>query len=113
MIDRETFSITYDNFDKEVVVEIIDIFISEYADRMAAIRKAIDERDFDGLNKCSHSLKGVVANFYDDTTHHLARQLEMKGKEEVIDGAGEIYLELKESAGALLEELKDLRAQYV
>ncbi len=113
MIDRETFSMTYDNFDKEVVVEIIDIFIAEYADRMAALRKALDERNFDGLNKHSHSLKGVVANFYDDTTHHLARQLEMKGKEEIFEGAEDIYRELKVAAESLLGELKELRTRYI
>lgn len=113
MIDRETFSMTYDNFDKEVVVEIIDIFISEYPDRMASIRKAIDEQNFEGLNKLSHSLKGVVANFYDDQTHQLARQLELKGREKVLDGAGDLFARLKESAAALVDELKEIRLQYI
>lgn len=113
MIDRKTFSMTYENFDKEVVVEIIDIFIAEYPERMAAIKKALDESDFDALNKHSHSLKGVVANFYDDTTHQLARQLEMKGKGQELAGAPELFHQLREGAQNLVEELKEIRLQYV
>lgn len=113
MIDRETFIMTYDNFDKEVVVEIIDIYIAEYPDRMAALRKAIDDQNFDALNKHSHSLKGVVANFYDDPTYQLARRLENLGKEHVSDGAEDIFQQLKLASSALLEELKELRHQYL
>lgn len=113
MIDRETFNMTYENFDKEVVVEIIDIFISEYADRMGAIRKALDEVNFDGLNKHSHSLKGVVANFYDDQTQQLARQMEMMGKEQKTEGAEELFGHLKSSTFALVEELKEIRSLYL
>ncbi|MCE1167751.1 MAG: Hpt domain-containing protein [Sphingobacteriia bacterium] len=113
MIDKETFRTTYDLFDKEVVCEIIDIYIAEHPDRMKNLAIAVENSDFDALNKLAHSLKGVIANFYDDVAYHHAKALEMKGKERVIEGAAELLNELKVSSTALLEELKEIKKSYV
>jgi HPt (histidine-containing phosphotransfer) domain-containing protein len=113
MIDRAAFDELYGNFDKEVVVDIIDIFINEYAGRMQAIEDAIVNADFDALNKRCHSLKGVVSNFYDEDTRSLAYALEQKGK--LCDGSDlmAIYLKLKPATESLLIELKGLRNRFL
>lgn len=112
MIDRATFSANYEIFDKEIVKEIIDIYIQEYPDRMINLQKNIADKDFEGLYKNAHSLKGVTANFFDKDTEELARQLEAKGKENDDSGLEDIFAQLKESSEKLIEELKQLGEEY-
>lgn len=112
MIDRATFSSNYEIFDKEIVKEIIEIYISEYPDRMVNIRKNIDEKDLDSLYKNAHSFKGVTANFFDKDTEEIARQLESKGKEGDDSGLEDLYTQLKETSEKLVDELKGLSKEY-
>lgn len=112
MIDRGIFSANYEIFDKEIVREIIDIYIQEYPDRMVNLKKNIEENDFESLYKNAHSLKGVTANFFDNDTEELARQLESKGKQEDGSGLQEIYDQLKHTSEKLIDELKELKKEY-
>jgi HPt (histidine-containing phosphotransfer) domain-containing protein len=113
MIDKVTFKGMYDNFDKEVIVEIIDIFISEYPERMVSIQEAIQLNDLDNLYRRCHSLKGVIANFYDEDARILAFALEQKGKNGDPSGLAELFEQLKPAAEKLLVELKAIRADYL
>jgi HPt (histidine-containing phosphotransfer) domain-containing protein len=113
MIDKVTFNEMYDNFDKEVVVEIIDIFINEYPARMQAIHEAILSLDFDAINKRCHSLKGVISNFYDEEARSLAYVLEQKGRQCDSTGLLETFVLMKPATESLLNELKALRNRYI
>jgi HPt (histidine-containing phosphotransfer) domain-containing protein len=112
MIDRATFNANYEIFDKEIVKEIIEIYIQEYPDRMVNLQKNIEEKDLESLYKNAHSLKGVTANFFDKDTEDLARQLEIKGKEGDDSGLEELYAQLKETSEKLVDELKELIKEY-
>lgn len=112
MIDRATFSANYEIFDKEIVKEIIDIYIQEYPDRMTNLQQNIADKDLESLYKNAHSLKGVTANFFDKETEELARQLEAKGKDGDASGIEDIFVQLKESLEKLIEELKVLGEEY-
>lgn len=112
MIDRTTFSANYEIFDKEIVKEIIEIYIQEYPERMENIQKNIQENDLDSLYKNAHSLKGVTANFFDKDTEEVARILEAKGKDGDASGLEELYKQLIEVSGKLIDELHALGKEY-
>ena len=112
MIDKKTFAENYEIFDKEIVKEIIDIYLQEYPDRIINLRTNIYQNDFDSLYKNAHSFKGVTANFFDNQTVELARQLETKGKEQDGTGLNELLELLKESSENLIDELKALAEEY-
>lgn len=112
MIDKAMFNSTYEIFDKEMVKEIIDIYIDEYDDRILTLGKNIHDRDMNALYRNAHSMKGVTANFFDAETEQLARQLEIKGKEEDRSGLEELYEALKKSSSKLVEDLKILALAY-
>jgi len=112
MINRETFSLNYEIFDKEIVKEIIDIYIQEYPDRMVNIKKYIDDNNLEELYKEAHSLKGVTANFFDEDTVEIARQLESKGKENDNSGLNDLYEELLVTSQKLIDELEALGKEY-
>ncbi len=63
MINKDDFKERFGHFDKEIVVEIINIFIEEYDDRITKITAYIEEQNIDALRKAIHGFKGVIANF--------------------------------------------------
>jgi HPt (histidine-containing phosphotransfer) domain-containing protein len=112
MIDKKQFLENFQYFDNEVILEIINIFINEYPDRMETLKKNIAEKDFDQLKFNAHSLKGVVANFVAPEVQELARQLEMKGAQKELEGAEALFNELHEKADIMLEELQELKKNF-
>jgi len=112
VIDKTVFLDTFQYFDKPIVIEIIDIFISEHPERMKKIEKAIREKDFTALKFDAHSLKGVIANFIAEEPFQLAKELEMKGVEEDGSNLEELFNALKTASQALLEDLKKLRPEF-
>ncbi|MCF8228758.1 MAG: Hpt domain-containing protein [Bacteroidales bacterium] len=113
VIEKEEFRQNFKPFDKEIVVEIIDIFIQEWPDRQKEIQKNIEEGDFESLRFNAHSLKGVVANFIADEPKTLAKQLEDNAKEKIDDDNLAKFQELTKLINELIEELKEIKEEYV
>lgn len=111
MIDRVKFNENFQYFEKEVIIEIIDIFASEYQERFTNLDKNMKERDFEKLKFNTHSLKGVVANFMDPVTIELTRKLDEAAKLKTEAGLDEIYSNLKNSCNSLLGELNSIRTE--
>jgi HPt (histidine-containing phosphotransfer) domain-containing protein len=113
IIEKDRFRENFQYFDKEVVLDIINIFLDEYHDRINAIRTNIDQKDFDQLRFNAHSLKGVVANFIAPEVQNAARAMEMKGSNKDLNDIDALYSELKEKADVMVEELTELRNNYL
>ena len=112
-IDRNQFVENFQYFDKEIVLEIIDIFINEYPDRIRAINDSIEAQNFDDIKFHSHSIKGVIANFCAQNPEQQARELELLGTNKDTSGLTEMFEEFKTSSAELVEELKEMRQQYM
>ncbi len=112
MINRIQFSNTYQNFDNSVVCEIIDIYIEELPKRLKDIQLDITNHDFEQLVKDAHSIKGVIANFYDETARHLAYTLEEKGKAKDPDGLTSVFGDFRLACESLAIELMSLKKEY-
>ena len=95
-----------------MVLEIINIFLEEYPQRMETLQTNINERDFDQLRFNAHSLKGVVANFVAPEVQELAKTLELKGANKDIKDLDTIYNELKDKADVMVSELKELKNHF-
>jgi len=113
VIDKAQFTETFQYFDNEIVVEIIDIFLKEYSERIDSLTESIKSVDYDGLKFNAHSMKGVVANFVAPSVEQQAKELEMMGSEKNMDGVNELFETFKLSSASLVEELKELKEQYV
>ncbi len=112
MIDHQKFINNFKYFDKEIVCEIIELFIEEYPSRFSTLQQNINESDFESIQFNAHSLKGVISNFLAPDTKELARQLEEKGKKNNPDNISELFEELKSSTEKLLKELEILKNKY-
>lgn len=113
IISKEQFIENFQYFDKEVVVEIINIFIDEYPERISLLQKNIDEKDFDQIRFNAHSIKGVIANFVAPEVHEMAKQLEMKGTNKDDQGIEDLFAEFKQKTQLMLEELIELKESFV
>ncbi len=113
VIDTVQFNETFQYFDNEIVVEIIDIFLTEYPERIKSMEDSINAVDYDGLKFSSHSIKGVIANFVAPTVEEQAKKLEIMGNEKNMDGASELFSKFKISTAALVDELKVIKEDYL
>ncbi len=109
MIDRQKFNDNFQYFDKEIIVEIIDIFITEYDERYRNLRQNVQEKDFVKLKFNAHSLKGVIANFMDPVTIDLSRRLDEMAKNKTEAGLTELYNDLEKNSELLLQELISIK----
>jgi len=112
MIDKAIFSSNYEIFDKDVVCEIITIYIQEYPDRMTKLADVIHTGNFDQIYKTAHSLKGVTANFFDKESEELARTIEEKGRAGDGSGLEDLFVKLKASTDRLVIDLASLQKEY-
>lgn len=112
MIDKEIFNSNYEIFDKEIVSEIITIYIDEYPDRMVKLHDVIKSGNLDQVYKIAHSLKGVTANFFDKESEELARTIEEKGRSGDGSGLEDLFVKLKASTDKLVIDLAELKKEY-
>lgn len=111
MIDKEIFKENFKYYDNEVIVQIMDIFLGEYAGNLEVIQKSILELDYITLNHKAHGLKGVVA-YMSEELSELCQELETKGKENNGNGLQPVFDQLKVGILELVEDLVSLRKEY-
>jgi HPt (histidine-containing phosphotransfer) domain-containing protein len=109
MIDHKKFDETFQYFDNDVILSIIDLYEKELPGRLDLINKNILEKDFEHLEFNAHSLKSVTGAFMDPVPADLARKLEENARNRVDQDLDGIYAELKLASEALLKELKEMK----
>ena len=112
IINKEKFQENFKYFDKEIIVEIIDMFIDEFPERMSAIKKNIDESDMSSLKFNSHSIKGVIANFMAEIPQSYAKDLEHKANLNDLTGLNDLYNKLYDSTSELIDNLQEIKHIY-
>ena len=113
IINKEQFNETFQYFDNEIVVEIISIFLDEYSERIQKINDSIEADDAEKLKFEAHSIKGVVANFVAPIVEGQAKELEMMGIENRMEGARETFEAFKLSSAQLVDELREIKESYI
>lgn len=112
VIDKASLKETFDVYDKETIIEIIDLFYEEYPARVKQLNKATETRDAELLRTSAHSLKGVISHFYAEKPRQLARELEEKGTSQDFEGVEQIKQDLLQQIEQMLEELKEIKKEY-
>ena len=111
MIDRQKFNDNFQYFDKEIIIEIIDIFFSEYEERYKNLQQNIQDKDFTKLKFNAHSLKGVIANFLDPVSIEHSRKLDEMARNMQEAGIDQLFADLKKSSADLVKELEQLKKE--
>lgn len=107
VIDWKQFNDNFQYYDKEIIKEVIDIFVSEYDSRISNLQKDIDEKDYTNLAFHAHSFKGVIGNYMAPEVYELGRKLEELAIGKSSEGITELFDKLKSASKDLLFELKN------
>ncbi len=97
--------------DQRLLAELATLFLGGVPGQLAALRKAIDERDAKTVQEVAHSLKGEVGNFAAPSAFEAALRLETLGRENNFAPMDEAYRVLETSMVALTAALSNLARQ--
>ena len=72
--------------DAEFVIEIIGDFLKDCAERLPAIARAVDEKDFLFVQQNAHTIKGSAASVRANSISSIAARMESAAREGQLDG---------------------------
>jgi CheY-like chemotaxis protein len=97
-----------EDYDKEMVTKIVEMFIPDAEARLAQIDQAIKQEDSRALEEAAHSLKGAAANIGAGGMAQLCAQLETQGELGDLGDAPEMMKKL----AASWPEVRSVLTQY-
>ena len=95
--------------DKELLVDIINIFIETYPEDLKSLHEAIVESDPETIRKNAHRMKGSISNFGKYKAFEYAKSIEERAREGDISEITEMYDELVGHLNSLEREVKSYR----
>jgi HPt (histidine-containing phosphotransfer) domain-containing protein len=95
--------------DRDVFVELCDIFLDDAPRRLAAIASAVRANDAGAVKASAHAFKGAAGVFDADAVVALARSLEQLASAGSLAGAETLYVELEARGRELIEAVRGLR----
>jgi two-component system, sensor histidine kinase and response regulator len=99
--------------DRELLAEIIDIFLAEAPLRLSEIRQCVHAGDASGLERSAHTLRGSISSFGAHLAAHAAYVLEIAGRDGVLADAELHVADLARELRRLETALADFSAQEV
>ena len=92
--------------DRELMTDVIRVFLEDLPKRLGAIRNAVTGRDADALRSAAHALKGAAGNLSAGGLFEAARVLERVGAESRMDAAEAAWRQLSVEATNVIEALR-------
>jgi two-component system sensor histidine kinase/response regulator len=97
--------------DPELMVEIIDLFLQECTGQIEEMRASIASRDYAGLSRMAHTIKGSLASLHAARARQRAQELETAaGREDGQEVCAQLFAALERDLATLEPELLALRA---
>jgi PAS domain S-box-containing protein len=97
--------------DRELLGELIEVFLEECPKLLATIRQAAADEDGGALRLAAHTLKGSVGNFAARPAFEAAMKLETLARDGIFTGVPAALNVLEKEIEALLPELSELGAR--
>ena len=94
--------------DRELLADIIQIFLADAPQLLNAMRKALEQGDMILLERSAHSMKGAAGNMSASTTVEAASQLEQSAKKGDAELSKTNLIALEGAVERLLPDLADL-----
>ncbi|MBD3168230.1 MAG: hypothetical protein GF307_02025 [candidate division Zixibacteria bacterium] len=92
--------------DKDLLKELIEIFIDDYPAVIKSLNEAFDSKECGQVEKAAHRLKGAMSNFGSGQAVELAQKTEILAREGDFEGAQKVYTDLIEASEKLIDDLK-------
>jgi HPt (histidine-containing phosphotransfer) domain-containing protein len=94
--------------DRELLGELVGVFLQEYPAQLASVRDAVERRDPQGLRRTAHLLKGSLSAFGVNPAFNIAAHLEARGIDKDMVGAAADLPKLERASEALRDCLLQL-----
>lgn len=98
-------------WDKELLNQIIDMFLEMFPDMMASIEESIKNADSESLVRAAHSFKGSVGNFSRHGAFEQAVELETIGKSQDLRDAPQVFQTMQKEVNLLVHALEEFRLE--
>lgn len=99
--------------DRDLLIELLDIYEQDFAEKRKIIEGAVQKRDFEQIKTVAHSLKGSSGNISAKPIHasflkieQLAKTSEINGIPETLKQIDELFVALKKFVVQLKQDLK-------
>jgi CheY-like chemotaxis protein len=95
----------------EYLVELIDSFLEDAPQLLAELERSFENGDAAGVHRVAHSLKSNGADFGAIAFSDLCKELEMMGRDGMIDDAGELVAQIETEYGRVKDALQTVRRE--
>lgn len=113
VINKALFTDNFHYFDKEVTLEILDMFFTEYPERIEKLKRFIAAGDLESTRLVAHSLKGVISNFSAPTVQECIRKIEEESRNQKAENLPSLLQEFTFLGDKMIAELREIREDYV
>jgi HPt (histidine-containing phosphotransfer) domain-containing protein len=107
--DRYTELLALMDGDRELLLELIDVFLEDAPQRIQAVRSALADRNADAVYRAAHALKGSAGNFGAPEVVRRANRLEALARENDLDATAVEFEFLDADMNQLVAELAAAR----
>jgi HPt (histidine-containing phosphotransfer) domain-containing protein len=108
VVDPEALLVRVEG-DTGLLTELVELFIQECPERLAAIRRAVEGHDQVALKRAAHQFKGSLALFGAPAAVEAALQLEHISQSGGLERASEVFAVLQAQTQRVLAELAEYR----
>ncbi len=95
--------------DDDLFSEVIELFLEDRPARLAAIKKAVDQRDGETIRTAAHALKGAAGNLSAAGLFEAAYTLERLGAEGRLDATEGAWRQLSAHAATVMDALRQMK----
>lgn len=100
MIDRIKFNEFFSGLDKDLIIEVIEIYLTESDTEFRIIRDSLIKKEFQNVAYSACKLRGMISNFCDPVATEQSRRLESITRSTIEDGLEKLLEELEKSNGS-------------
>ena len=97
--------------DKELMLELFDIYLEDYVGKRVALEQACKSSNFEEIKSIGHSLKGASGNISAKSVREICMTFEDMGKNELLTGWENLIADLDKQIELLKEQIAQVKAQ--
>ncbi|HDD44396.1 MAG TPA: Hpt domain-containing protein [Candidatus Desulfofervidus auxilii] len=94
--------------DKELLKELLNLFFSDYPEKLAKIHHALEKNDAKTVYETAHSLKGACGNLGLSRAYNLSLEIEKMCKEGKLERVEEAYKKLVKELDEFKQFVSDI-----
>ena len=117
MIEAETINledlIRDIGINKDTMVELLKIYCSEMSEEMQQVKLYLSSKEWTGLERTVHNIKGISANLYLQDMFKAAEVLDLKLKKNDYNGIENSIYNMLDTFNATLKSIHIISAQHV